>query len=330
MGKTNLLDAIYYLCIGKSYFSGSDKLVARLDKGFFRIDGQIDEERIVAKVQPTKDKTIEIQGVKIDKLSDFVGRYPIVVIAPGDVPALIDESDNRRMFINYSIAQYHPGYLSDLLHYNRLLKHRNSMLKNHQETHHIDQYLLDTIDEQLVPLAERIFDSRTKFIEILTPAFIEAFQKINEKTENLGLMYESCMQQGDFADLLRQNIQRDLFLGRTSKGIHKDDLIFSINGHKLKDFGSQGQIKTFILALKIAQYSLLKKATLKNPFLILDDIFDKLDTKRINHLLQMIAEGSFGQIFISDANKTRINTLLQENNITYESHWVENGKLSKL
>jgi DNA replication and repair protein RecF len=330
MGKTNLLDAIYYLSIGKSYFSSSDKLCASLDQTFFRIEGQIDEETVVAKVQPTKEKVLEVQGSKIEKLSDYVGRYPIVVIAPSDVQSLLDESENRRTLINYTIAQYQRNYLSDLMSYNRLLKHRNAMLKNYLEKRQIDRQLLETIDQQMAPLSTNIFEGRKKFIGLIQPFFNDASQEINDKNETLTLQYESSLSQFKYEELVQKNIEKDLVLGRTSSGIHKDDLIFSINGKKLRDFGSQGQIKTFILALKLAQYHLLKDTTNKLPCLLLDDIFDKLDTNRISHLLLMIGKSNFGQIFITDANKSRINNLLDEFNISYESFWIENGKLTRL
>ncbi len=328
MGKTNLLDAIYYLCIGKSYFTSSDKNVVRHTADFIRLEGYIDDNKIVNKNLIGKEKTIEIDAVEVTKLSDFVGRFPIVVIAPKDIQSLVDAGDDRRVFINNTIGQYETDYLQNLYHYNRLLKQRNALLKTALEQRTLDHTLLDILTMQMVPYSQKIYDARVKFFDELLPLFIQNYTSINNNAESFELTYKSDLQSNNFEELAQQSKARDIFSGRTNIGIHKDDLIFTIGDRKLKEFGSQGQVKSFVLALKLSQYHLIKKMTNKLPFLLLDDIFDKLDNLRVNHLLKMINDGEFGQIFITDANKHRVNDLLKEYGINFTEIWVENGTLA--
>lgn len=330
MGKTNLLDAIYYLCLGKSYFTSSDKNVVKLSSDFFRLEGYVDLQKIVNKNQIGKEKSIEIDGLTLEKLSDYVGLYPVVMIAPKDIQELTDNSEDRRTFINNTLAQYQKGYLVHLLQYTRLLKQRNALLKSGLEKRSLDHTLLDIITQQMTPHAEKLFEYRSSFFSELLPIFTENYIAINDNAETFKLIYESDLCENNFETLMNTHQAKDIMTGRTNKGVHKDDLIFTINGRKLKDFGSQGQIKSYILALKLAQYNLIKKCSEKLPFLLLDDIFDKLDNLRIEHLLNLIHQGQFGQIFITDANKHRVNELLNKHNISYSAYWVEHGKLEKI
>ncbi len=330
MGKTNMLDAIYYLCLGKSYFTSSDKNVVKLSSDFFRIEGFINHQKIVSKNLIGKEKNIEIDGQTLEKLSDFVGMFPVVIIAPKDIQELTDNSEDRRTFINNTLAQYQRGYLVHLMQYTRLLKQRNALLKSGLEKRTLDHTLLDIITQQMAPHAEKLFEFRNSFFGKLLPIFNESYKAINNDAETFELIYESDLGDNTFESLMKTHQAKDIMTGRTNKGVHKDDLIFTINGRRLKDFGSQGQIKSYILALKLAQYSLIKKCSDKLPFLLLDDIFDKLDNLRVEHLLNLIHQGQFGQIFITDANKHRVNDLLNKHNISYSGYWVENGKLEKI
>ena len=330
MGKTNLLDAIYYLCLGKSYFTSTDKNVVRMSADFFRLEGYIDDQKVVNKNWIGKEKSIEIDDQGFEKMADFVGTYPAVMIAPKDIQKLIDNSEDRRTFINNTMVQYKQGYLHHLMHYTRLLKQRNALLKSGLEKKYLDHTLLDIITSQMQPHAMEIYTYRNSFYQELLPLFTESYQVINEQAETFELIFESDLTADTFENLMQQTKAKDMMTGRTNKGIHKDDLVFTINGRKLKDFGSQGQIKSYILALKLAQYNLIKKHSRKLPFLLLDDIFDKLDNLRVAHLLNLIHQGHFGQIFITDANKHRVNDLLDRHKISYNGFWVENGKLENI
>jgi DNA replication and repair protein RecF len=328
MGKTNLLDAIYYLCIGKSYFTSSDKNVVKYDADFIRLEAYVDDIKIVNKNLIGKEKNIEIDDILLEKMTDFVGQFPVVVIAPKDIQELIETSEERRIFVNNSLVQYHKGYLFHLMHYNRLLKQRNALLKSSLEQKSLDHTLLDIITQQMKPHSNEIHLARLNFYEAIKPIFIKNYTDINQSAEFFDLQYESDLSNRSFDEAFHESRAKDIMTGRTNKGIHKDDLIFTINNRKLKDFGSQGQIKSYILALKLSQYHLIKKFSNKLPFLLLDDIFDKLDNLRVDHLLKMINDGHFGQIFITDANKHRVNDLLDKYGIKYTGYWVENGKLS--
>lgn len=318
MGKTNLMDAIYYLALGKSYFSNSDRLVANLDSDFFRIEGIIDSKRIVVKVQPSKMKSIEVDGVQYEKVLDYIGKHPIVVIAPNDIQQLVDGSEYRRILINNTIVQYDANYLTQLMVYNRLLKQRNALLKTLIETRQINKDLLESITHLMIFPSAVIFQARKSFVEKLKPIFLAQYDRISSRKEHVDLLYNSDLSEDQPFALFQNNLTKDMNTGRTTRGIHRDDIVFSINGQKLKDFASQGQLKSFILSLKLAQYAILKEVTHCKPFLLLDDIFDKLDPLRVEHLIDSIISDGFGQIFITDTNEDRIPTILSSKNVNFE------------
>lgn len=327
MGKTNIIDAIYYLCIGKSYFSSSDKLVGRLDEDFFRVEGVIEGMSIVVKVQPSRFKQIEIDGTALPKTSDHVGSYPIVVIAPGDIQALLDTSENRRNWLNSTLAQSNTIYLRHLMVYNKLLKQRNALLKSFLEGRKQDLLLLESITQQMATAGTYIYKARYKLVADIAPVFNELAGKINDNAEQFSMVYESDYLTADHATFFSKSLSRDLASGRTNSGVHKDDLVLQMNDNRLKDYGSQGQIKSYILALKLAQYQLLKQITKKNPILLLDDIFDKLDPQRMNHLLDTIVKDDFGQVFITDAHTHRVNDMLVDAKVDYQCLHIAHGKI---
>lgn len=318
MGKTNLMDAIYYLALGKSYFSSSDRLVANLDSDFFRLEGIIDAKRIVVKVQPSKMKSIEVDGLSYDRLLDYIGHHPTVVIAPSDIQQLVDGSEYRRILINNTIVQYDAHYLSQLMVYNRLLKQRNALLKSYLETRQINKDLLDSITHLMIEPSKVIHQARLSFIDKLKPIFLSQYKRISSGKENVDITYNSDLSHEQPSDLFENNKVKDMKMGRTSRGLHRDDVIFTINGQKLKDFASQGQLKSFVLSLKLAQYAILDEVTKCKPFLLLDDIFDKLDPMRVEHLIESIITDSFGQVFITDTNEDRIPTILVSKSISFE------------
>jgi DNA replication and repair protein RecF len=318
MGKTNLMDAIYYLALGKSYFSSSDRLVAKLESDFFRLEGSIDGKRIVVKVQPSKMKSIEVDGVGYDRLLDYIGHHPTVVIAPSDIQQLVDGSEYRRIFINNTIVQYDSHYLSQLMVYNRLLKQRNALLKSYVETRQINKDLLDSITHLMLEPGNVIFKARKSFVERLKPIFLTQYELISSGKEKVDILYSSDMSNDQPSELFLLNKTKDMNMGRTTRGVHRDDVVFSINGQKLKDFASQGQLKSFVLSLKLAQYAILGEVTRCKPFLLLDDIFDKLDPIRVEHLIESIISDSFGQVFITDTNEDRVPTILSSKSVNFE------------
>ena len=329
MGKTNLLDSIYYLCMTKSHFGTPDLAVVKHETDFLRLEGHFcnDEkkEKIVAKVIPRKKKEFERNDVPYNKLAEHIGLLPIVFIAPNDTAIILEGSEVRRRFMDNTLSQLDPLYLNHLLTYNKVLKQRNAALKQFGETHRYNSELIQTYDQQLIPSGLFIFQRRQVFMENFRPLLIEMHQVISGKTESVDCQYNSGLESVPFADLLVAASERDRILQRTTKGIHKDDLVFSIDAYPLKRFASQGQLKTFVLALKLAQYRLLEAHKKKSPLLLLDDIFDKLDSQRVRHLLQLLLKSNFGQIFITDTHEYRIEEIAKNFESEYSTFLVENG-----
>ncbi len=331
MGKTNLLDALYYSCLGKSYFSSRDRIVLKKGEDFFRIKTSfLNDEKlndVLIKVVPGKLKEIGVDGVPYTKQSDHVGRFPTVIIAPLDVQLLLEGSEPRRLFMNNSIVQYSKKYLDALIMYNRLLKQRNALLKKYVEQKVLDKGLLNVLSNQMVPFANLIFEHRASFVERISPIFNAYYHQISGGNEDCSLHYKSGLTEDNFLNLLEQNLEKDKVLGRTTSGVHKDDLVFKMNDEKLKIYASQGQLKTYVLALKLAQYSVLKSNSPFKPLLLLDDLFDKLDKNRVGHLLELITNEEFGQVFITDTNLKRIPDILNEKGIPLEVFHIENGDI---
>lgn len=318
MGKTNLIDAIYYSCMAKSYFSSTDKLVIHQDSDFFRLDAMIDHNNVVVKVQSPKFKEISLNGSIYERLTEYVGTHPIIVMAPDDIHSLLLLGENRRIFINNTIVQYDQKYLNELLSYNRLLKQRNALLKSFLETRSQNLMLLETITYQMENPSIYIARKRQDFINDLSPLFNEHFAVICGGKEMANLQYDSDQQMMTFTESCRKNLEKDLYTGRTNSGIHKDDIKMTLSGERIKDFASQGQIKSYILALKLAQYDLLKMHTGKSPLLLLDDIFDKLDPTRVDHLLSIVTSNDFGQVFITDTDSEKVPALLDAKLVKYQ------------
>ena len=328
VGKTNILDAIYYLCMCKSYFAGQDKNVVKQGENFFRLDGTfIKKERsehIVFKVQPSKKKEILKNESPYEKIIDHVGQYPIVMIAPDDTQLAQEGSEARRRFLDNSLSQIDDVYLSNLLIYNRLIDQRNTALKQFAQKNTFQATLIESYNRQLIPLGEYIFEQRKKFFEEFFPIFEEFFKFISNKSDAVYLSYNSKLADQNFEALLQNALPRDKILQRTSVGIHKDDLIFGIKNLPVKKFASQGQLKSFILALKLAQFEILKKAKQVAPILLLDDIFDKLDETRIRQLLHLLHQQGFGQIFITDTHLERIKLIISDLNYNSKLFQIEN------
>lgn len=326
VGKTNILDAIYYLCMCKSYFLPSDSDVVLRGGDFLRLEGVFSKnnhrEKIVAKVQARRKKIFERNDVPYSVLSEHIGFLPIVMIAPDDTELVKEGSEERRRFIDNTLSQLDGVYLTHLIFYNRVLEQRNSLLKKYADTEGGQQSdlenLLGIYDKQMLPSAMYIFEKRKQFVGDFEPIFNGIYQTISDANETVKVVYDS-----QFENIGSQNNengagetnfwlatrQKDKILQRTTFGIHRDDLRFEMGGKSVKKFGSQGQLKSFVIALKLGQYEILRGIKSEPPILLLDDIFDKLDEQRVKNLLQLIVNQAYGQIFITDTHEDRINEI---------------------
>ncbi len=331
MGKTNLLDAIYYTCLGKSYFSSGDKNVVNHQSEFFRIETGIHingvKEKFINKTIPGSMKEISIDGKKIPNISHHVGRYPCIVVAPNDIHILLEGSEDRRNFLNQSLIQCDKLYIENLIYYNKVLRQRNALLKSFLDGQRFDKTLLEGISRQLLEPAQYIFEKRKHLVSEISPMFSDIYQKIAGGQEICSISYNSNLLESDYSMLLEKHQEKDRILGRTTTGIHKDDMHFIMNDESLKTYGSQGQLKSFVLALKLSQFYKLKEATGKSPILLLDDLFDKLDEKRVAYLLEILHSDDFGQVFITDKDRSTIPLLLDEISTKYRIFAIHEGTL---
>ncbi len=334
-GKTNLLDAIYYLSFTKSFFNTIDQQNILHGHEFFSIEGdfikgEIDEKVRIA-VQRGEKKSVKVNNNEYRKFSDHIGSYPAVIITPNDTMLIHEGGEERRKFLDGMIAQMDKVYLNDLLIYNRVLENRNKQLKLFAEMHTFDITLLESLNEQLIRFGNSIYEKRKYFLESFIPVFRKYYQDISSSHETVDLIYESHLHKNDLEQLLDENENADLAAQRTTKGIHKDELEFMIGDFPLKKFGSQGQQKSFIISLKLAQYEYLKEKTGIKPLLLLDDIFEKLDELRLNKLLTMIAHDAFGQIFITDTHFDRLKNVFDEmKKVQVKYFSVQNGLISEI
>jgi DNA replication and repair protein RecF len=329
MGKTNVLDAIYYLCLIRSRFGILDNNLCRQETDFFRLEGHFQHElekfRIIVKVQPRKKKQIECNDVPYPTISDHVGQFPVVFIGPDDTIIVTEGSEERRRFIDNTLSQTSPAYLRKLIQYNKILQQRNAALKQFAEQRRFDQSLIDIYDHQLAPLGSSIYQYRQAFVEKFMPLVRETYQNIAGTHEQISCDYLSALHHVDFAELLTSSLEKDRALQRSCAGIHRDDIGMLINQMPLKRFGSQGQLKSFVLALKLAQYKYLEQEKKIRPILLLDDIFDKLDAKRVAKLLQLLHQENFGQVFITDTDEIRVANIIREFDADFRHYRIDFG-----
>lgn len=334
MGKTNLLDAIYYLCMGKSYFGQTDQYLSNHEADFFRLEGRFTihdlPEKIVVKAPAGQRKTLERNDVAYTRLSDHVGLIPVVMAAPDDTQLVLDGSEVRRRFIDNTLSQLDNHYLDQLLLYNQVLKQRNALLKQWLESRTFQPDLLTAYDRQLTGPGQYIFEKRTIFLEQFIPILAQSHHLISGQLESVTCEYKSPLQKASMADLLQANLEKDRFTGRTTAGIHRDDLEFMLNEQSTRRFASQGQIKSFLLGLKLAQYQILKQQKDYPPLLLLDDIFDKLDNDRVRQLLTMLLEGDYGQLFITDTDPDRIVDIIRNTGKEASRFYIKNGTATLL
>ena len=317
IGKTNLLDAIYYLCMTKSAFNSVETLNIKHEAHFFLNKGTFSNAEQPANTvqcayKKGEKKSVRLNKKEYDKLSTHIGKFPCVLMTPYDTDLVREGSETRRKFFDNTLSQTDSEYLEALIQYNYFLKQRNNLLKQFADRKAKDYTLLETYNAQMAPLAKIIFDARKSFIKSFTPYFTNYYQELSSAKEQMEIKYESDLENTTFELLLKQKLQKDLLLQRTTAGIHRDDYVFEMDDFPLKKTGSQGQQKSYVIALKLAQYEWIAKQKQQRPILLLDDIFDKLDDNRISQLLQIIATRNFGQIFISDARPERSETLLKE------------------
>jgi DNA replication and repair protein RecF len=258
-------------------------------------------------------------------LLEHIGQFPVVMIVPDDTLLVTEGSEVRRKFLDNTLSQLDPVYLTNVITYNKVLKQRNMVLKQFAAERYFDDQLISSYDFQLAKPAQQIFEKRSSFIKEFTPLFETYYQKISGEEESVKCNYHSQLSEEKLENLLAQNIEKDRILQRTTCGIHKDDLKFFLGDHSLKNFASQGQLKSFVLALKLAQYEMLRSEKKINPLLLLDDIFDKLDRFRVEHLISLLMENEFGQVFITDTHENRVQNIIEKFNSDFKKFVIESG-----
>ena len=322
LGKTNLLDAVYYLCFTKSYFTRSDLQNIKLGTSGFRIEGIFSgygkQQDVVCVVREGLRKEFMLEGQAYEKFSAHIGRFPCVMVAPDDIIMITGGSEERRRFMDSLISQIDSEYLLTLIEYNKILQQRNSYLKLAAASLHPDPRLLEVYDEQLVKTGNLIFSRRKQYLEIIIPAVRSFYSRIASLHEPLELSYESQLDNGSFASLLLESRDRDIYMQRTQAGIHKDNLGISLHGEPFRFIASQGQRKSLLFALKLAEFMLLKEVKGFAPILLLDDVFEKLDEVRMHNLLYWVCVENDGQILITDTHGERIKQKLQEFQVRYQ------------
>ena len=322
VGKTNILDAIYHLSFGKSYFNPIASQNIKHGEDFFVVDGRyskdLKEEKIIVSLKKGGKKVIKRNSKSYNRFSDHIGLLPLVIISPVDRDLITEGSDLRRKFIDGVISQNDKIYLDQIIRYNKILFQRNSLLKQFYLSRTFDHDTIEIYDEQLSKIGNLIFNKRKEFLELFSPIFFEKYSTISNNKEKVNLNYKSQLKNHRLQDLLISNIEKDKVLQYTSVGTHKDDIEFMIGNYPIKKFGSQGQQKSFLIALKLAQYEVLKAKSGNSPILLLDDIFDKLDSKRVKQIIKMVNDSNFGQLFISDTDAKRTENVVKSAHDNYE------------
>ena len=322
IGKTNVLDAIYHLSYGKSYFNPLAVQNIKHGEDFFVVDGEFEKdarsEQVLCSLKKGQKKILKRNGKIYDKFSDHIGFIPLVIISPSDRDLITEGSETRRKFIDTVISQLDAHYLQNLIQYQKVIVQRNALLKYFAINRVFDGETLGIYNEQLSHLGQPIHEKRTKFIADFIPIFNKYHRAITGSAETVQLVYESHLNGKDFMELLKENFDKDKILQYTSVGVHKDDLSFEIDNHPIKRFGSQGQQKSFLIALKLAQFDFVKKRSGQKPILLFDDIFDKLDEERVGKIVEMVNNDDFGQLFISDTHPERTEAIVKSTHQTYK------------
>lgn len=330
-GKTNLLDAIYYLCFTKSYFSKFDLLNVQFNEDGFRLEGNVsqrslqkdikDDYNIVSIFRGAGRKEVLVNDVAYEKFSSHIGKFPCVMIAPDDIEMITGSSEQRRKFIDTVLSQVDANYLQQLIIYNKVLLQRNSLLKSFADQKNRDMQLLQVLNEQLIPSGNEIHRKRKAFLEKLIPLAKEFYLQIAHNNEMIDLIYESQLNENIFEELLERSKEKDILFQRTNAGIHKDDLTSQLNTKPFKTIASQGQKKSLLFALKLAEFEMLKESKGFAPLLLLDDVFEKLDDQRMQNLLKWVCVNNESQVFITDTHFERLKSSLD--NFGFNSQIIE-------
>ncbi len=333
-GKTNLLEAIHYLSFTKGGMHTHDASNVRHGADHFSIAGTIEKLNrkfeIACTFSGERKKRMTENGKDYTRFSEHIGKFPLVLIAPHDAELITGSGEPRRRFFDTLLSQIDKEYLSALMVYQSHLKQRNSLLRMFAERGAVDADLLATYDASLVAAGLKLFESRTAFMKDFIPVLQKNYEWVSAgRLETAAISYESHLQEDDFAAILKRQQPQDIALGRTTAGVHRDDFVFTLQDHDLRTYGSQGQQKTFLIALRMAEFQTLNTRNGFKPFLLLDDIFDKLDDDRIHRLVEMMQSDTFGQIFITDARPARSLEVLREAKVTSQNFRVVNGQVEE-
>ena len=325
-GKTNVLDAIYYLSMTKSSLNSADTQNIRYDADFFVIQGEYMRkgapENLYCGIKRGQKKIFRRNRKDYDRMSEHIGLFPAVTVSPADSNLITGRSEERRRFINEIISQYNRQYLHDMMQYNHALIQRNALLKTFARDRTFNREILDLWTEQLAITGNRIYKCRSEFCLEIIPVFQTIYNEISGTNEKVMLVYNSQLRDGDFYTLLNEAIEKDRHLQFTTVGIHRDDLSMQINNFTIRKHGSQGQQKTFLVALKLANFGFIKQYCNITPVLLLDDIFDKFDASRVANIIRIVSDERFGQIFITDTAREHIETILKDTNCTYKLFYL--------
>lgn len=327
VGKTNLADAIYYLANAKSFFNGIDQLLVSHSNDFFTLRGIFEERggtpaEILVQFQTKVKKTIKKNGKAYPRLLDHIGSIPVVFITPYDIELILGGSEERRRFLDFTICQTDKTYLSDLATYKKILEQRNAILKKF-EGRPVEPEIMESFDVRLSASGNRIFEKRKQFVAAFEPLFLSNYQHMGGNEKMPGLTYNSALFESPMLEILQKNSHVDRVVMRTTEGIHKDDIEFTLDTFPLKKYGSQGELKSFVIALKLAQFEYFSRETGETPILLLDDIFEKIDASRAEKLMDRLKDPIFGQIFITDTHAPRVQKHIES--LEKESMFVELG-----
>lgn len=333
MGKTNLLDAVYYLSFCKSYTNPIDSQIINHNSDVCMIQGkyQLENDKmteIYCGIKRRQKKQFKRDKKEYEKLSEHIGQIPLVMISPADIEIIEGGSEERRKFMDIAISQFDKEYMQALIRYNKALQQRNALLKLDEKF--VDITLLQIWEDQLVGEGEFIYRKRQDFIEKFTPIFDYYYKRVSASDENVSFEYNSQLQDGIYAVKLVENRRREMILGHTSTGVHRDELEMLLDGFPIKKVGSQGQNKTYFVALKLAQFNYLHNAGNRTPILLLDDIFDRLDAKRVEEIVKLVSSDEFGQIFISDTNRESFDQVLERIGHNHHIYYVEDGDIKRI
>lgn len=326
MGKTNVLDAVYYLSFSKSYTNQPDNLVLHHGSDFLMLKGMYERrgepEEITLSLQRGKRKVLKRNGKEYKKMSMHIGLLPVVMVSPMDWELIRGASEERRRLMDMIISQSNPEYLMSLIRYGKAVENRNAMIRKGYR----DVILFESIETQMCADARYIHECRQQWVDDFSPIFLKYYRAISGSAETVRLLYKSHLNDSSMHDLLSSNRERDMIIGYTTRGVHRDDIELLLGEYSMRKTGSQGQCKTYTIALRLAQYDFLKQVSGITPILLLDDIFDKLDTSRVENIVNMVSNGdNFGQIFITDTNRTHLDEIVRHSGSDYRIFTVENG-----